>query len=259
MLPALPFLLFLHHYCPLLAKKRHCALWRQHPVCQQSPKNFLTGEKHTLEWSGEQQILQGLDFAPKKDVEPDREGTYQKGMSSDVLCGVFFIEASVVWSSVHSGSTVQKCTWPAALYQAKYPYGHFTPLRCYLRVKITVTITQVSIFHSCPCPWQNLRYKECDFPFPSKPQTSHWSSKFWCDKAEQWLIADLIWSTKAHCFRNVLFICVSLLILIKSSNCNAQSNKIKLDLTSGSGILHPAIAYKQPWFMIEKLSVPFPP
>lgn len=46
-LPALPFLLFLHHYCPLLAKKRHCALWRQHPVCQQAPKNFLTGVKHT--------------------------------------------------------------------------------------------------------------------------------------------------------------------------------------------------------------------
>lgn len=46
-LPALPFLLFLHHYCPLLAKKRHCVLWRQHPVCQQSPKIFLTGVKHT--------------------------------------------------------------------------------------------------------------------------------------------------------------------------------------------------------------------
>lgn len=25
-LPVLPFLLFLQHYCPLLAKKRHCAL-----------------------------------------------------------------------------------------------------------------------------------------------------------------------------------------------------------------------------------------
>lgn len=52
MLPALPFLLFLHHYCPLLAKKRHCALWSQHPVCQQLPKNLLTGVKHTSNWSG---------------------------------------------------------------------------------------------------------------------------------------------------------------------------------------------------------------
>lgn len=32
-LPALPFLLFLHHYCPLFAKKRHWALGRQYPVC----------------------------------------------------------------------------------------------------------------------------------------------------------------------------------------------------------------------------------
>lgn len=41
MLPARPFLLFLYHYCPLLSKKRHCLLWRQHPVCQQPPQTHL--------------------------------------------------------------------------------------------------------------------------------------------------------------------------------------------------------------------------
>lgn len=98
MLPALPFLLFLHHYCPLLAKKETLSIVETTSSLSAVTQEFPHRSETHLGTKWQTTDTSKFRFSIQEGCQTWQRRYISKRklpFSSNVLCGVFYPEASV--------------------------------------------------------------------------------------------------------------------------------------------------------------------